>query len=79
MPSGALETARYNSSAAGTEDLLQNLQHRARQPLPIITFLVYVSYPSIPAAARREHSVPAQHKGKEETIYCCSPGGGDIT
>lgn len=66
MLSGAPETPRYNSSAAGTEDLLQNPQRRARQPLPLVTFLAYISYPSIPAEASREHSVPAQHKGKEE-------------
>lgn len=64
MPSGAPETPRCDSSAASTEDLLQNLYHGAQQPLPFFTSLVYISYPSIPAEARREHSAPAQHKGK---------------
>lgn len=43
MPSRALETPWYDALAARTQDLLQNLQHRAQQPLPFITLLVYIS------------------------------------
>jgi len=74
MLSGAQETPRYDSSAAGTEDLLRNLQHRAQQPLPFITILVCISYPSIPAEARREQGIPAQHEAKEEYTVVLEEG-----